>query len=94
MGEHIEKFLNKLKAKALINGATDATIIDATIIPVEDKIVEYCTEPLCASYGKNANCPPYAIKPVEARKLIIRFQRAILYSIPNGVLAGLVLIGV
>ena len=29
MGEHIETYLNKLKTKALINGATDATIIDA-----------------------------------------------------------------
>ena len=29
MSEHIEAFLYQLKSKALINGATDATIIDA-----------------------------------------------------------------
>ena len=37
---HVE-FLSILKEKALEIGANDATIIDASMISIEDKIIEY-----------------------------------------------------
>jgi predicted metal-binding protein len=79
--KNLGEFLNGLKEKATKIGASDATIIDTAIIPIEDAIIEYCKKPLCASYGKSAHCPPHAPKPAEARKLLKSFQKALLFKI-------------
>ena len=81
MEKNLGAFLNELKEKATKIGASDATIIDTAIIPIEDAIIEYCKKPLCASYGKSAHCPPHAPKPAEARKLLKSFQKALLFKL-------------
>ena len=81
MEKNLGAFLNGLKEKATKIGASDATIIDTAIIPIEDAIIEYCKKPLCASYGKSAHCPPHAPKPAEARKLLKSFQKALLFKL-------------
>jgi len=75
-----EKFLTELKKKALDFGASDATIIDAAIISIENKIIEYCQQPLCKSFGKSANCPPYAMKPAQARKMVAQYSHALVFK--------------
>jgi predicted metal-binding protein len=81
MAEKLELFLSKLEKKALEFGASDATIIDVSIITIEDTIIEYCKKPICASYGKSAHCPPHAPKPAEARNLMQPFQKALLFKL-------------
>ena len=80
MSENWVEFLSKLKEEALEIGASDATIIDATIISIEDKIIEYCQEPPCKSYGKSANCPPYAMQPAHVRKLVGQYAQALVFK--------------
>jgi predicted metal-binding protein len=74
-------FLEGLKKKALDYGASDAKIIAAEKISIEDNIIDLCKTPRCESYGKNANCPPFAAKPSEARKLIGLFSKALIFKI-------------
>ena len=81
MAEKRDIFLSELKKKALEFGASNSTIIDVRIIPIEDAIIEYCKKPLCPSYGKSAHCPPHAPKPAEARKLMKPFQKALLFKL-------------
>jgi predicted metal-binding protein len=81
MKKDLDAFLNELKEKAAKFGASDATIVESTIIPIEDEIIKYCQEPLCASYGKSAHCPPHASRPAVARKLLKSFQKALLFKI-------------
>lgn len=79
--KNLDAFLNKLNKKAIKIGADKATIVDTSIIPIEDAIIEYCKKPLCASYGKSANCPPHSLRPAEARKLLTAAQKALLFKL-------------
>ena len=81
MKSKIGAFLEGLRVNALHLGASDAKIISADMIPIEDEIIEMCKEPLCPGYGKSANCPPHAMKPPEARELVKDFQEAVLFKI-------------
>ena len=74
-------FCERLMKKALDRGADDAKIIDTKIISIEDGIIDLCKAPRCKSYGKNANCPPYALEPAEARKMIETFSSALVFKI-------------
>jgi predicted metal-binding protein len=78
--ENFKKFIADLKKKALEIGANDATIIDALMISIEDKIIEFCQKPRCKSYGKSANCPPYAMKPAQARKMVDQYSNALVFK--------------
>jgi predicted metal-binding protein len=80
MDQKLAKFLAELKKKALESGANDATIIDAKMISIEDEIITFCQNPRCGSYAKSANCPPYAMQPVETRKLVSQFSKALLFK--------------
>ncbi|MBW2093797.1 MAG: DUF2284 domain-containing protein [Deltaproteobacteria bacterium] len=70
-----------LMEEAMRFGASDARVIRAADIPVEDAIVEMCGPPGCDGYGKSANCPPFAMTPEEARIWISRFDRAVFFKI-------------
>jgi predicted metal-binding protein len=80
LSENYHEFLSELKEKALEIGASNATIVDTTIISIEDKIIEYCQKPPCKSYGKSANCPPYAMKPAQTRKLVGQYSNALVFK--------------
>jgi len=70
-----------LEKKALELGASDATVIPARMIPIEDRIVEMCRAPLCEGYDQSANCPPHVMTPGEARELIGVYGSALLFKI-------------
>jgi len=74
-------FMNELRKNALNLGASDAAIIPAAMISIEDGIVEMCREPLCEGYGKSAHCPPHAMKPAEAREFLKSFHTALLFKV-------------
>ncbi len=81
MSNHLINFLSELRNKALDAGASDAAIIDAKIISIEDKIITYCRKPECGSYAKSANCPPYSMKPAETRKMVAQYSNALVFKI-------------
>jgi predicted metal-binding protein len=73
--------LDSLRESALLLGATDAKVIPADAIPIEDEIIDLCVEPLCPGYDKSANCPPHIMKPAEARGLVSGYEWALLFKI-------------
>jgi predicted metal-binding protein len=70
-----------LQQEALLLGASDAYVVRAADVPVEDAVVEMCRPPACDSYGTCANCPPFVMTPAEARALISRFDKAVFFKI-------------
>ena len=77
MDNNLINFLSELHNKALEIGASDATIIDAKIISIEDEIITYCRKPKCGSYAKSANCPPYSMKPAETRQMVAQYSNLV-----------------
>ena len=75
----VNPLLLQREARAL--GASDAAIIQAEDIPVENAIVELCRPPACPSYGTSANCPPFVMSPEDARTWITEFEIALFFKI-------------
>jgi predicted metal-binding protein len=66
------EFLSKL---ALENGATDAKIIPASKVVVEDRVVLKCKLG-CNHYGKTLACPPYTPSAEEFRRIVGEYKYA------------------
>jgi len=73
--------LMRLKESAVGLGASDAGIVRTERIPIEDRVIEMCREPLCECYSMSANCPPYVMKPEEARKWMLSYEAALVFKI-------------
>lgn len=67
--------------KAMELGATDAKIIPAKMILIQDEVIEMCRPPLCEGYGKSTNCPPHVMSPEEARGLVAQYESALIFKI-------------
>lgn len=82
--------LEKYRKMAIELGATDAKVITADMIVIDERVRAKCYFPLCSSYGTNANCPPYAMDLDLIRKVVNKFQYAVFTKIevPSEVLAG------
>lgn len=66
---------------AKLKGATDAAIIPAKEILVEDHLAEFCKPPGCANYGQGMSCPPQVSGPSGFRKLLAQFEFALVFKI-------------
>jgi predicted metal-binding protein len=66
-------FLRKL---ALELGASDAKIIPANNVVVEDRVVQKCKVG-CNNYGKTLACPPYTPTAEEFRKIVSEYNYAL-----------------
>jgi predicted metal-binding protein len=66
-------FLRKL---ALELGASDAKIIPANNVVVEDRVVQKCKVG-CNNYGKTLTCPPYTPTAEEFRKIVSEYNYAL-----------------
>jgi len=66
--------LQKLIQKAFELGASDAKIISAQAVVVEDRFAEMCASPQCPGYGLAPSCPPYVMKPSEFRDLLTHYE--------------------
>lgn len=73
--------LEKYRQRAIELGATDAKIISADDVVIDERVVAKCIYPKCPGYGTNANCPPYAMTPDETRKLVDNFSHAIFVKV-------------
>ena len=71
-------------------GVSDARVIDAACIRVEDRLADICRDPGCPGYGQGANCPPHVMQPEAFRHLLERFPRALVFKfdVPTEVLLG------
>jgi len=88
--EQIQQDLEKLRQRSVELGATDARVIRADQVIVDERVVAKCTYPRCFGYGTNANCPPYAMSPDQLRKVLERFHYAVLIKmeVPAEDIAG------
>jgi predicted metal-binding protein len=73
-------FLRKL---ALELGASDAKIIPANNVVVEDRVVQKCKVG-CNNYGKTLACPPYTPTAEEFRKIVSEYNYALFMKFTSG----------
>lgn len=83
-GEESKKvgaLIDELAALARNLGATDAVVIAADDIAVEDDLAALCREPGCENYGVSASCPPHVAGPDGFRKLLKNYRWAMVVKI-------------
>ena len=71
-------------------GASEACLIDAAHIRVEEELARICRDPGCPGYGQGANCPPHVMKPAAFRELLPQYPQALVFKfdVPTEVLLG------
>ena len=80
----------QMQQQALALGVSDAQLIDAARIRVEDDLARICKDPGCPGYGLGANCPPHVMPPEAFRQLLRNYPRALVFKfdVPTEVLLG------
>jgi predicted metal-binding protein len=58
--------LERYRQQALELGATQAAIVEAREITVDERVVLKCRIPRCFGYGTSAHCPPHAMQGAGA----------------------------
>lgn len=58
-------------------GATDAKIIAAEAVLIDERVRAKCAYPKCMFYGSSAHCPPHVMSLDETRKVVDRFRYGI-----------------
>lgn len=76
-----DKKLRQMLDEAGNLGATDAVVLSADRIVVEDVLAEKCSNPKCMNYGLSKSCPPYVAGPSAMRKKLETFSRAVFFKI-------------
>ena len=86
----LKEDLERFRQRAIELGATDARIIPADTILIDERVRAKCIYPKCSSYGTNANCPPYAMDLDMTRKVVSRYKYAIflMLKVPAAEVAG------
>lgn len=72
--------LEKYRKRALELGASDAKVVPASYVVVDERVRLKCAVPRCHLYGESANCPPYTPPPSEIRKALRKYTRAVLFK--------------
>jgi hypothetical protein len=72
--------LEKYRRMALELGATDAKVIPASMVTVDERVRLKCSFPRCHLYGETPNCPPYTPEPEFMRKALSKYSYAVLFS--------------
>ena len=75
--EVLQADLKKYRQLALDLGAADAVIIKTDRVIVDERVRAKCSNPKCAAYGTNANCPPHAPDLETVRKIISKYTYAV-----------------
>ena len=61
-------------------GASDAAIIPASEITIDERVRLKCLVPRCLRAGETPNCPPYGLDLELVRRALNRFSWAILFK--------------
>lgn len=78
--ETIQADLERYRELALASGASEATIIPAHSVTVDERVRLKCTVPRCLRAGETPNCPPNAPSLDLVRRALQRFSWAILFK--------------
>jgi len=79
--KNIRKSLEELRAVALKNMVTEAAIIKAGNIVVDERVVLKCRNPPCEHYGRNLMCPPFAPTPEQFRRCLKKYKWGVLIEV-------------
>ncbi len=90
LGEVVQRDLGRYTRRAIELGATDARLINAGAVIIDERVRAKCSYPKCEFYGTNAHCPPHALPLPEVRALVARYEYSIFIDIrvPAGLIAG------
>lgn len=82
--------LEKYREKAIELGATDAKVITADMVIIDERVRAKCRYPKCDWYGTNAHCPPNSMDIKDVRELVNKYKHGIFCSIrvPSEYVAG------
>ncbi len=79
--EALQKDLERYRQEALRLGASDAKVIPASSVVIDERVPMKCRVPLCFGFGTSANCPPNAMKPAELREAVKNYRFAIFFKL-------------
>lgn len=79
--ERVGGDLSALAALAFSLGATDAKVLRASDVVVDERAKFKCSTPKCRWYGGSLMCPPFTPSPAEIRALVDKYKYALLMRI-------------
>lgn len=77
--EQLSADLERYRQKAIELGASNARIVRAEQIPVDERVPMKCQIPRCFGYGAGAQCPPNTMKPEELKDLLRKYEWAVFF---------------
>jgi len=77
--ELLKKDLENYRQQAIELGASEAVVIPAQWVQVDERVRLKCLVGRCYNYGQSAHCPPYSPEPEFMRKALNRFHWAVLF---------------
>jgi predicted metal-binding protein len=78
--DRLQEDLERYRERALEMGATQARIVKAEEIPVDERVTLKCQIPRCFGYGVSAHCPPNTMDPAELRDLLKKYHWAVFFT--------------
>jgi len=78
--ETLRTDLERYRELALESGASEAAIIPASDVIIDERVRLKCVVPRCLRAGETPNCPPYAPDLNLVRQAVSRFSWAILFK--------------
>ena len=87
--EELQHDLERYRQEAIRLGASDAKVIPASMVRIDERVPMKCRVPLCFGFGTSANCPPNAMKPAELREAVKDYRFAVFFrvEVPPAVIA-------
>lgn len=76
-----DKSRQKLLAFLKKKGASEAKVIPAGDIIVDERVRLKCQIPLCDSFGRNLMCPPYLPGVAQFREALARYETAVIVQV-------------
>ncbi|MFA5111253.1 MAG: DUF2284 domain-containing protein [Desulfobaccales bacterium] len=77
--DRLQQDLERYRELALQLGATQAKIVRAADIPVDERVTLKCQIPRCFGYGVSAHCPPNTMKAAELQNLLKKYHWAVFF---------------
>lgn len=80
-GKAPDRALQKLPAFLKKKGASEARVIPAGDIVVDERVRLKCQIPLCDSFGRNLMCPPFLPSVAQFREALASYEKAVLVQV-------------
>ncbi len=78
--EDYSVLIDPLISRAFTLGVSDVKLLDASLLPIDEKFADFCKEPLCPSHGRSKSCPPHVMEPSEFRKYLQGFLWVLVFK--------------